>query len=102
MKHLFSEKIDSTSSNALEARKGKVEGHAGSKSKFSALNRRCTMVEGMETGRFLTGFKTLLLCPPHWGGGGGGGGHIIFAFSGVRRLASRRLVPAHLKEKYLS
>ena len=67
MKHLFSEKIDSTSSNALEARKGKVEGHAGSKSKFSALNRRCTMVEGMETGRFLTGFKTLLLCPPHWG-----------------------------------
>ena len=31
-----------------------------------------------------------------------GGGHIIFAFSGVRRPPSGRLVSAHLKEKYLS
>ena len=31
-----------------------------------------------------------------------GGGHIIFAFSGVCRPTSGRLVSAHLKEKYLS
>ena len=30
------------------------------------------------------------------------GGHIIFAFSVARRLPSRHLVSAHLKEKYFS
>ena len=36
-------KTDATSSNALEAKKEKVEGHAGSKSKFSACKGRYTV-----------------------------------------------------------
>ena len=41
-------KTDATSSNTLEAKKGKVEGHDRSKSKFSAHKGRYTMVDGMQ------------------------------------------------------
>ena len=42
------------------------------------------------------GLVCIFMSTPQWGG------HIIFAFSGVWRPLSGRLVSAHLKEKCLS